>query len=94
VLVGLVVLVEVGYPSNSLGIPRGQGVNMESVAGQWQDAVPRRQEFERKHPEYTIKYVRGVWYASHTETGITFMSELRGLGSLIDRLEILTGERA
>lgn len=57
-----------------------------------QDNVTRREEFEQRHPDITIRCEnRGLnWYASRDGTEIACAVDL---GRLLTRLEILTGER-
>jgi hypothetical protein len=65
---------------------------MDLVASGWQDNVVRRQEFEKRHPDIKIWCEnRGLnWYASRDGEEMACATDL---GRLIDRLEVLTGER-
>jgi hypothetical protein len=65
---------------------------MHLVSGGWQDNVVRQREFETRHPDISIKSDQHScnWYASRD--GVVFTSDI-SLGSLLNKLEFLTGER-
>jgi hypothetical protein len=67
-------------------------MTMRLVSGNYPDNVVRRQEFEARHPDIVIRCEnRGLcWYASRD--GVDIVQTI-GLGRLLDRLEILTGEQ-
>jgi hypothetical protein len=65
---------------------------MDVISGGWRDNVPRRRDFESRHPEISIECEGWGrrWYACRDGEEIVQATDL---GRLLNRLEILTGER-
>jgi hypothetical protein len=70
--------------SGGFGFPIGARIPLTMRGLAWEDQVPRREEFEREHPEVRITFLGPIWEARIGEEVITTQFHLQ---HLLDVLE-------